>query len=49
MIEREIVPCLTQLFGQYPFVTVTGPRQSGKTTLCRQTFPHLVYVNLGKV
>ena len=46
MIEREIAPCLTRLFGQYPFVTVTGPRQSGKTTLCRQTFPHLVYVNL---
>ena len=25
---------------------VTGPRQSGKTTLCRQTFPDLRYVNL---
>ncbi len=46
MIEREIVPCLTTLFGQYPFVTVTGPRQSGKTTLCRETFPQLAYVNL---
>lgn len=46
MIEREIVPCLTRLFGQYPFVTVTGPRQSGKTTLCRETFPELAYVNL---
>ena len=46
MIEREIVPCLTRLFGQYPFVTVTGPRQAGKTTLCRETFPHLAYVNL---
>lgn len=46
MIEREIVPCLTRLFGQYPFVTVTGPRQSGKTTVCRDTFPDLAYVNL---
>ena len=46
MIERDITPCLTRLFGQYPFVTVTGPRQSGKTTLCRTTFPHLEYVNL---
>ena len=46
MIEREIVPCLAALFGQYPFVTVTGPRQSGKTTLCRTAFPHLDYVNL---
>ena len=46
MIEREIADRLTTLFGQYPFVTVTGPRQSGKTTLCRATFPHLEYVNL---
>ena len=35
MIEREITPRLTALFRQYPFVTVTGPRQSGKTTLCQ--------------
>ena len=46
MIEREITHRLTTLFEQYPFVTVTGPRQSGKTTLCRATFPDLTYVNL---
>ena len=46
VIEREITPRLTTLFAQYPFVTVTGPRQSGKTTLCRAAFPHLQYVNL---
>lgn len=46
MIERDIAPCLAKLFGQYPFVTVTGPRQSGKTTLCRAAFPHLKYINL---
>ena len=46
MIEREITPCLVGLFEQYPFVTVTGPRQSGKTTLCRAAFPHLDHVNL---
>ena len=46
MIEREITGRLTTLFRQYPFVTVTGPRQSGKTTLCRTTFPNLKYVNL---
>ena len=46
MIEREITPVLTGLFQQYPFVTVTGPRQSGKTTLCRATFPNLAYFNL---
>ena len=46
MIEREITPRLTRLFQQYPFVTVTGPRQSGKTTLCRAAFPGLAYANL---
>ena len=46
MIEREITPRLAALFRQYPFVTVTGPRQSGKTTLCRMVFPDLEYANL---
>ena len=46
MIERTIKPRLVRLFEQYPFVTVTGPRQSGKTTLCRRAFPDLRYVNL---
>ena len=46
VIERELTPRLTQLFGQYPVATVTGPRQSGKTTLCRAAFPHLAYFNL---
>ena len=46
MIEREITHVLISLFRQYPFVTVTGPRQSGKTTLCRAAFPSLKYANL---
>ncbi len=46
MIERDISPRLKGLFEQYPFVTVTGPRQSGKTTLCRSVFPDLNYANL---
>jgi len=46
VIEREITPHLVRLFGQYPFVTVTGPRQSGKTTLCRSAFGELAYANL---
>ena len=46
MIPRTITPHLRTLFDQYPFVTVTGPRQSGKTTLCRAAFPDLAYVNL---
>jgi predicted AAA+ superfamily ATPase len=46
MIERTITQQLHVLFDQYPVVTITGPRQSGKTTLCRATFPNLAYVNL---
>lgn len=34
------------LLRQYPVVTVTGPRQSGKTTLCQACLPNLPYVNL---
>ncbi len=46
MIERDITSVLLRLFEQYPLVTVTGPRQSGKTTLSRAAFPNLAYVNL---
>ena len=46
MIKREIEPQLKELFSLYPIVTVTGPRQSGKTTLCREVFPELSYANL---
>jgi hypothetical protein len=46
MIERTITQHLYRLFDQYPVITITGPRQSGKTTLCRATFPDLAYVNL---
>ena len=47
MISREISRQLIELFRQYPIVTVTGPRQSGKTVLCRSTFPGLGYADLG--
>lgn len=46
MIEREITGRLTKLFRQYPFVVVTGPRQAGKTTLCRAAFSDLAYRSL---
>jgi uncharacterized protein len=46
MIDRTIEPVLTDLVSKYPVVTITGPRQSGKTTLCRKIFPDLPYVNL---
>lgn len=46
MIPRSVGPHLSDLFRQYPVVTITGPRQSGKTTLARSTFPQLEYRNL---
>ncbi|MFN4005161.1 MAG: ATP-binding protein [Hylemonella sp.] len=46
MIERDIQPVLIRLASQYPVVTVTGPRQSGKTTLARSAFPDKPYVSL---
>jgi hypothetical protein len=33
------------LIGKYPVLTITGPRQSGKTTLVEQLFPEYTYVN----
>ncbi len=46
MIPREISGHVSRLAGMYPIVTVTGPRQSGKTTLVRMLFPTFDYVNL---
>jgi len=45
-IEREIEGNVRKLAGFYPIVTVTGPRQSGKTTLIRHMFPNHVYCNM---
>ena len=46
MIERTIGPKLLDLAHYYPVVMVTGPRQSGKTTLCRKVFPDKTYLSL---
>ena len=46
MIARAISPHLLRAAEQYPVVTITGPRQSGKTTLVRALFPDHAYCNL---
>ncbi len=46
MIARKMTPLLLKAAEQFPVVGVTGPRQSGKTTLVKQVFPHYAYVTL---
>lgn len=46
MIPRVLEKRLVQLADKFPVVTVTGPRQSGKTTLCRAAFPDKAYTSL---
>ena len=45
MIERIAKEALLRLAAQFPVVCVTGPRQSGKTTLAKAVFPHKKYVS----
>jgi len=46
MIRRTLESELLRLSRKFPVVTLTGPRQSGKTTLCRMAFPEKAYVSL---
>lgn len=46
MIPRESLPFLLRLAEWYPAVAITGPRQSGKSTLARTTFQDKPYISL---
>lgn len=46
MIARDLTSKLKELVSKYPVVTLTGPRQSGKSTLLQETFPDYEYVSL---
>ncbi|MDR2063697.1 MAG: ATP-binding protein [Candidatus Nomurabacteria bacterium] len=46
MIERQVTPYLTKLLKKYPIVSVTGPRQSGKSTLLTNVLKNYAYVSL---
>ena len=46
MIKRKIQSVLADWAAKFPVVTITGPRQSGKTTLAQIQFPYYTYVNL---
>lgn len=43
---RLISPKIQEAHKYYPVIVITGPRQSGKSTLCRNLFPDYKYVNL---
>ena len=45
MIYRESSQLLKQLAKGFPIITVTGPRQSGKSTLVKEVFPEKEYVS----
>ena len=46
MIQREITKKLIEISNYYSVITVTGPRQSGKTTLIKKVFEKLPYISL---
>jgi predicted AAA+ superfamily ATPase len=46
IVKREITKAIKELSSKYPILAVTGPRQSGKTTLLKSIFPEYKYVSL---
>lgn len=48
-IHRDIEDSVRKMFGWFPVVSITGPRQSGKSTLIRHMFRDYEYLNLEDV
>lgn len=46
IVKREIASAINFLIDKYPIIAVTGPRQSGKTTLLKSMFPEYRYISL---
>jgi predicted AAA+ superfamily ATPase len=46
MIPRKIESSIKEQVGKYPVITITGPRQSGKTTLIKKLFSDLPYFSM---
>ena len=48
-IERQISDKIKGSFKKFPVVTLTGPRQAGKSTMLQKIFPELPYVNFESI
>lgn len=46
IVNREIIKSLIFFKDKYPILALTGPRQSGKTTLLKELFPDYTYLSL---
>lgn len=46
ILKRNASDLLKSKAKQYPVVAITGPRQSGKSTIAKAVFPHKTYVSL---
>ncbi|MEM6263953.1 MAG: ATP-binding protein [Bacteroidota bacterium] len=46
MIPRAIKGTIQESLKSYPIITLSGPRQSGKTTLLKQMFPQFAYFSM---
>lgn len=49
MIPRQIIPAIEKLRDKFPVITLTGARQTGKTTLLKFLYKDLPYINLEDV
>lgn len=49
MIKRRLAPHLEKMLHKFPVLSLTGQRQSGKTTLLRDAFPQYKYINLERI
>src|SRR5687767_4213238 len=45
IIQRQILPVAKQALKQFRALCITGPRQSGKTTLSKQLYKGKAYIN----
>jgi predicted AAA+ superfamily ATPase len=46
IIPRKLTSHIKSMLQKFPVISLTGPRQSGKTTLLRNEFSHYKYFNL---